>query len=219
MRDAKALSITKKALEYLLETLMPTDPRIRRIEAEGAKAFREWPVVGEDGGVFHLASYKHPLAKAALIEIKSTPNRRVAFVLGALLYEALRDGSREERLRAAPPLVLPIPITAKKKRERGWNQCELMLEGFRRADAEGLFEARKDVLVKSRENEDQVGMSRAQRFENLKDCFAVRDPEAVRGRAVVVFDDIVTTGATFGDARRALEAAGAKKVICIAIAH
>lgn len=206
-------------LDFLLETLMPARPFVRRVEVEGEKAFRQWPVVGEDKGVFHLASYKNPFARAALIEIKTTPNKKIASVMGKMLFDALVEGSRERKQGTPRPLVLPIPITAKKKRERGWNQCELVLEGFRRADAEGRFEARKDILVKSRENADQVGMSRVQRFENLKDCFSVARPAEVRGRTVIVFDDIVTTGATFGDARRALEAAGAAKVICIAIAH
>jgi predicted amidophosphoribosyltransferase len=62
-------------------------------------------------------------------------------------------------------------------------------------------------------------MTRVQRFENLKNCFAVPHPELVKDRTVIVFDDILTTGATFKDARRALEQAGANKIICVAIAH
>ncbi|HEU0080690.1 MAG TPA: phosphoribosyltransferase family protein [Candidatus Paceibacterota bacterium] len=213
------MDLFRNIFDFVLETLMPAHPLVRRVEKLGVQAFRPWPVVGEYQGFFYLASYKHPAAQAAILDIKSYGNRRMAAIVGRMLGEALADGS----VAKPPPLplVLPIPITSRKRRERGWNQCELILEGLARTDSGVRFEARKDILVKTRENVDSVGLSKAQRRENLRNCFAVRPQAAaeVAGRSVIVIDDVLTTGATFAEARRALLAAGARKVLCVAIAH
>lgn len=214
------ITILSRAADFALETLIPKDPDIRQVERFGTLLIWPQPVIGEHTECFYLSRYQNPFVQAALIEIKTRPNKKVATIIGKMLFEAV---TRARRTSSVPPLVLPIPITAKKKRERGWNQCELILDGFLKATARAgqssSFEARKDILIKSRENADQVGMSRTQRFENLKDCFSVTDSALVAGRSVIVFDDILTTGATFGDARRALAEAGAAKIICVAIAH
>lgn len=174
-------------------------------------------------GVISLCSYKTRVVRAALVEIKDRPNKKLAGLLGELLYEALAKEA------AADPggkiLLIPVPMSRKKRRERGWNQCELMLEGFRaaagRAD-DNRFEICFDLLAKIRENEDQVGKSRSERFKNLKNCFGVQDSAAIaalRGKDIIIFDDICTTGATLAEARRAVQAAQPKSVTCVSIAR
>ena len=56
-------------------------------------------------------------------------------------------------------------------------------------------------------------------MKNLSDSMKILNPSAVLDRFVVLIDDVTTTGATFAEARCALKAAGAKKIICIAVAH
>ena len=60
---------------------------------------------------------------------------------------------------------------------------------------------------------------RKRRLNNLKDCFFIKNPGLVKGRNIIIFDDVVTTGATIKEARKTLKSAGAKKVIAFTLAH
>jgi ComF family protein len=207
---------------FLLDTVVPQDPDIRAIERMSAEEFmfqtrsadQPIPTIGNE--TISLFSYKQKLVRKALVEIKDYPNRNIAYMFGKILHSEL---TVRLPVRAFPYLILPIPITRKKRCDRGWNQCELILRGLKRIDRGKSFDVRTDVLKKIRETEDQVGKSRSERFENVKNSFSVEYADAVRDRHVIIFDDILTTGATLTDASRALTEAGAAKIIRISIAR
>lgn len=224
MRTALIFQTTiRKAISFILETIAPKDPEIKAIEDAGferfdAKAARSRSSdLGND--VICLYAYKDPLVKKAVLEVKSYGNKTVASLLGKAVYETLiqeiLERARFEDFRH--PLLAPIPMTAKNIRERGWNQCLLIARALKEHDVFNAFELSPDALSKTRATDDQVGKGRRKRFINLKDCFEAS--ERVRGRNVIVLDDICTTGATFAEATRALKAAGARKTICVALAH
>lgn len=108
--------------------------------------------------------------------------------------------------------LIPIPSSHQKVRERGFdsvaNLC-LSLANRRRSitlEDANLF-LRKQVV-------DQVGLSAAQRHENLEGAFGVR--KALQGTVVIV-DDVVTTGATLNSAAKALKFAGAQRIFALAL--
>ncbi len=224
MRE-KTLEALKIAFEFLLDTIAPPDPEVRKIENLSPETFIEEAMKGEkleeSPGVLHLLPYRSAVVKTAIIEIKTHENRKIARLLGLLLYDFLSSELADLEMfeNFGRSMVLPIPITGKKRRGRGWNQCELLADAMKKLNRTGEFEIRKDILVKIRENEDQVGKGRAERFKNLENCFLVRHPELVRDRNIIIFDDIVTTGATLSEAKRTLLSAGARKVIAVALAH
>ena len=65
----------------------------------------------------------------------------------------------------------------------------------------------------------QAGLDEDARRANVKGTFAVRRPGRVRGRTVLVVDDVMTTGATLSECARALKASGAARVWCLAVAR
>ena len=71
------------------------------------------------------------------------------------------------------------------------------------------------MLLKSRETRQQKEMSKSERFENVRGAYRVHERAKCRGKTVVVFDDILTTGATGDECARILLAAGAKRVIIV----
>jgi ComF family protein len=217
--------LLSKAIEYAFDTVAPPDPFIRRIEnmspAEFVEHTQRIDRAAEIEGITSFFSYKDPLVKAAIIEVKSYGNRKISRLLGSVVWDSLVEDLSELEVfkNFSSPLLIPIPMTKKSKRKRGWNQCKLIAREISAKAGSLSPNLRLDILVKSKETDDQVGKSRSERFTNLKGCFSVACPEALRGRNVIIFDDIATTGATLHEARRTLLKAGAKRAFCIAIAH
>ena len=108
-----------------------------------------------------------------------------------------------------------IPISPLRRLRRGYDQVELLC----RAVAGELGMEVVPTLKKIRNNRPQSGITGfAQRRANVLGVYRVTDPEAVRGKRVLLLDDIITTGATASEAARVLLTAGAANVTCAAVA-
>jgi len=121
------------------------------------------------------------------------------------LIESLDD----PRLRGRRfDVVVPVPLHPARKRERGFNQAEL-LAGILCARA-GL--AMREPLERIRYTTTQTAHDRAERMENLRDAFRLRKKADVRGLRVLLIDDVLTTGSTLSECARVLKRAGAISV-------
>lgn len=112
------------------------------------------------------------------------------------------------------PVLVPVPLSARRMRERGFNQAELLA----REAASLLGMPVLPVLRKIRETPPQVGLSRRERQVNLTGAFTVPDAEAVRKQVVLLVDDVLTTGATAAACACALRDAGASAVYVAVVA-
>lgn len=136
----------------------------------------------------------------------------IAGPLGVLLAGTI---ARREDL---PPslTVVAVPLHASKQRERGFNQTALLAEATvrslrrRRRDLE--LQLALEAMGRQRATENQSGLTPRQRRRNLRGAFFVRQPEKIAGRAVLLLDDIYTTGATARECTRTLLGAGAISV-------
>lgn len=143
----------------------------------------------------------------------------IAVPLGALLaghVAALED-------LPANMLVVPVPLYSGKRRERGFNQSELLARAVFRAMPRlrpgWTGEMAPSALHRRRETRSQAELSIAQRRRNLRGVFSVPKPERVRGRDVLLIDDIYTTGATARACSQALIKAGAASVRVATVAR
>jgi ComF family protein len=173
-----------------------------------------------------LFDYSHPLVKKIVWELKYGGNTIIADRLGEILYDhiclELEDLALFESAnwRMSKPLLLPIPISGKRRFERGWNQSELLCEKIMKHDNQRNFRYLPKALAKVLHTESQTKTrSKDERLENLANSMKVLNAQSVRGEYVVVVDDVTTTGSTFSEARRALKTAGVKKILCVAVAH
>jgi ComF family protein len=167
-------------------------PRFRRAVAYGAYE-------GELRDLVHLLKYDGI--------------RPAARVLGLYLNQAL-----VQRALAAPSLVIPVPLAAGKQRARGFNQAEEIARAFIRERSESGILLDTISLVRTRDTVSQTGLTREQRKANLRGAFAVRG-DRLQGRAVLLVDDVMTTGATAGECARVLLRAGAKEVYVATVAR
>ena len=176
----------------------------------------------KDKHTIALFDYSHPLVKELVWELKYRGNNKIAHKLGVILYDVLENEIEELNLseRWVRPILIPVPISDKRRFERGWNQAELLSEQVMASDDKKMFRYRPRQLAKLRHTDSQTQTSsRNERLKNLKNSMKVLNPESVAGECVIVIDDVTTTGSTFAEARRALREAGARKILCVAIAH
>jgi ComF family protein len=220
-----------RAAQYALDTVAPPDPLIREIENMTPAEFERrvsGPISRRPDGTTAFFPYRSETMRTALVELKDFRNGKIERLIGMLMRDRLiemlngpegfsRKGGAT-RARPETHLLVPVPMTKKALRKRGWNQCELIAREISKADGEKRMETRTDVLRKTRDTGDQVGKTREERLASLESCMKVENDIEVRGRNVIVIEDIVTTGATLGEAKRALLQAGARAVICVAVA-
>ena len=114
---------------------------------------------------------------------------------------------------ADPDWVVPVPLHPRRMRARGFDQALVLARQVGRARR---LRVRARALVRVRDTPSQTGLSRTARRRNVRGAF--RAARAVPGRIWLV-DDVVTTGATLGEAARALRRAGAKEVIGLCAAR
>lgn len=113
-----------------------------------------------------------------------------------------------------PPVVVPIPLHWQRQRTRGFNQAGEIARVVARATGWPL---RPDVLRRPRPTREQSGLTAQARRRNLRRAFSVAG--VVEGRAILLVDDVITTGATVEGAAAALAAAGAGAIEAWAVAR
>lgn len=132
-------------------------------------------------------------------------------------YGALVAQCVASHLAGQYDLIAWAPLSPKRKRERGYDQAFLLA----RAAARHLGEADPvPVLRKIRHTAAQSGLSEAgDRRANIAGAYEAADPALIRGKRILLVDDVVTTGSTFAACASALRAAGASGVVCAALAR
>jgi ComF family protein len=143
--------------------------------------------------------------------------RPAANVLGRMLAEAI--ATLEPEFRADPLAVIPVPLHRTKLRQRGFNQAELIARAALKLSEPGGCLRLCTALERKRETASQIGLTSHQRRENLRGAFGISQPELVKGREVLVVDDVYTTGATVSECARVLRRAGATKVWVATVAR
>jgi ComF family protein len=145
--------------------------------------------------------------------------RPAAVVLGRMLAEAV--SGLGPVWTKHPVVVVPVPLHARKLRQRGFNQSELIAHHATklREGGDGKLVLHSRVLERQRETQSQIGLTRHQRRENLRGSFAVVKPEEIAGREILLVDDVFTTGTTVSECTRVLRRAGASKVFVATVAR
>jgi len=123
-----------------------------------------------------------------------------------------------ERLPPLGPvdLIMPVPLHPRRLREREFNQSLLLADRLSQSTKIPLSFTN---LVRVRPSPPQTSLSRKDRRRNLRGAFAVRDRAAVKGKRVLLIDDVFTTGATVNESAKALRKAGSGDVYALTLAR
>jgi len=136
--------------------------------------------------------------------------------LGGLLGDFLRQGLRDARLKNSSfDAVVPVPLHPLRRREREFNQAEILGRELASGQKLGFC----DALERIRYTVTQTHFDRRRRMRNLRDAFGLRQNATVRGKNLLLVDDVLTTGSTLDECARVLLAAGARSIHALTIAR
>lgn len=113
-------------------------------------------------------------------------------------------------------IIIPVPISKKRKQQRGYNQSELIAKKI--AQNMNGIEYYDQVLYKIRETIPQSKLDKKKRAQNLLDAYIVKNSELIKNKKVILLDDIYTTGSTVNECSRVLIGAGAKEIGVLTLA-
>lgn len=167
-------------------------------------------------------SYKNPSVRKSIWQLKYKNNQDIARIYGQLLYDNLVEELAEQYLfgKRTSILLIPIPLSPSRLRERGFNQAELIARHIVACDTTHTLVCATHILLKKDSDIHQARTKgRRERLANIIDSFFIRKPDAIRGQTIILIDDVVTTGATLKEARKVLRQAGAKHITALTIAH
>ena len=151
------------------------------------------------------------LSRDLVHALKYRDRHEAASVMARLMTRAGRD------LFAERPFIVPVPLHRWRLWRRRYNQSGLLARAI--AEQTGLT-FRPELLNRIKPTRSQTGLDHRARAKNLRGAIKVPDDALmdVKGRAVLIVDDVITTGATAGQCARALKAAGAERVDVLAFA-
>lgn len=170
--------------------------------------------------IFAASDYGDETVKKAIWMLKYRGINGMADPLAELMFRRIWP-----KIDKTDWLIVPIPISPKSLKKRGFNQSELIAQEFAKKIQTSDVDAKNigcltDALYKIKETPSQVSIkNREQRLNNLKDAFAVKNSHLIAGRNILLIDDVSTTGATIREACRVLRESGAKKIIGLVVAR
>lgn len=153
-----------------------------------------------------VAAYRsRGVVRKLIHDFKYNKQLHLRHVVAGWLVETLDDPRLQGRRF---DLVIAVPLHPARKRERGFNQAELLADAL---SARAKLPAR-NALERIRYTTTQTAFDRSERMENLHNAFRLRKNADVRGSRVLLIDDVLTTGSTLSECARVLKAAGAISV-------
>ncbi len=148
----------------------------------------------------------------AVLRIKSGSGEGLAEILGRVLWERVSERLTTTRF----DIVVPVPLHWRRRLARGYNQSAALGKEL----AVGLgVEFAPNLLMRVRHTPQQIQPSAAARKENVRGAFRIKRHASLADRAVLLVDDVLTTGSTAGEAARTLREAGARQVIVAVLAR
>lgn len=216
----------KKYFNFLLEILFPTRclgcHKRSEVICENCVDNLRLAERPTEEKILALYDYRDPLVKKAIWKLKYYHHPHLGQKLGELLYQSFLEEIELLQIfsQGSTILVIPVPISYDKRKTRGYNQSEIIARNFCNSSNTKLFELKKDIIYKKANTIPQARIeNRVKRLQNIKGAFLIKNKDEVKGKTIIVIDDVTTTGGTLTEMLKLLKKSGAKKVVGFAVAH
>ncbi|MBP7710641.1 MAG: ComF family protein [Rickettsiales bacterium] len=173
-----------------------------------AKCLTKKPSFDKSVAIFR---YNHVIRKI-ISSLKYRDQTFVAKKFARLLFDKAKNEI------AACDLIIPVPLHVKRLRKRKFNQAILLAKNLLKFAPKKTFYP--DFLIRTKHTKPQVELKKKDRENNLKNVFEVNEKyrETVRGKKIILIDDVTTTGATLENCAKVLKKCGAKEVVVLVVA-
>lgn len=129
--------------------------------------------------------------------LKYNNNPEIGEIIGQWYGDILYSNGFENQF----DLIVPVPLHPKKLKTRGYNQSAAFGKGL----AKGLkIEQEENGLIRQKNTDTQTKKTKMERFQNVSDIFEVLDKDIIKGKKILLVDDVITTGATIGECLKVL---------------
>jgi competence protein ComFC len=163
-----------------------------------------------------VSSYQNPVLKEIIHRFKYNKIKELYLPLSSLVIKFLEQSHFFQQLPENDVLLIPLPLHAKKLKQRGFNQSELIAKQI----ADYFHLSLGDNLIRIRNNPPQANIqNRSLRKTNVKNIFQIQNPQVIKDKVIILIDDVYTTGATLEEAALTLQKAKVKEVIGLVIAQ
>lgn len=197
-----------------------------------------FPAIFQKDAVFSAADYNDLVLKQAIWRLKYHSAKVFAPSMAALLYQRIlseescslcplaKDAKKsllEKQIKPQEWILIPIPLSNQRRRQRGFNQSELIANHLAKMLKEKFpklsITVATNVLCKKFHTDTQVSVkNKKYRAKNLAGSSALQNAEMIKNKNVAIIDDVTTTGATIAEAIKTLRLASPKKIIALAVA-
>ena len=180
-----------------------------RIKHEFDRKFRNDKVISDFFSLFVFEKDKELQHGIHVLKYKS--RFKVGVLLGKLLGKEIQELNQIWKIN----LIIPIPLHHLKKAERGYNQSYYIAKGVSKISNCKL---KQNVVRRVKYTETQTTMTLIERKENISKAFKVRRINVVKGKNILLIDDVITTGATITECGKILLESGANKIYAASVA-
>ncbi len=162
----------------------------------------------------YLKFRKTGIVQHLLHQLKYNNQPEVGIRIGKIFGKELNDLSRAREF----DLIVPVPLHPARLRNRGYNQSAKFAEGL--SESLGI-PFRDGISIRLQNSKTQTKKTKTERWENVKQVFDIKNTEAVKGKRILLVDDVITTGATLEACGQQLLMAGCSElsIACIAEAQ
>ena len=132
---------------------------------------------------------KESLIQHLVHQLKYKSNQAIGIYLGELMGKSMKESNRFNHIDG----LIPLPLYPDKEKKRGYNQAAVICNGMSAIMSVPVL---NDVLKRQRYTETQTKKHRTERWENVADSFVLNNKHQLKGKKLLLVDDVVTTGAT-----------------------
>jgi len=142
----------------------------------------------KNGGAGYFFT-KDSLLETLIYELKYKGNKDIGFYLGQLLAKFLTNNNAFDDI----DMLVPLPLNPRRQKKRGYNQATALCNGIASVWKRPVVE---NAVIRKVNTETQTHRGRITRWENMDGVFAIAEPSLIRGKHILLVDDVITTGAS-----------------------
>jgi len=218
-----------KIIDFFFDSLFPINHADRLLlSMSEEKAYLDLPKAPETP--YHLIksifAYKNSLVTSLIWNIKYKKSTKALEIGGYALYRYI---CKNWYLHLYKIVLLPIPISHRRRNERGYNQCELLLDQVKKLDATQNLTFSYNLIKRKIHKDRQTLKNRSKRLSDAKNIFEIDFAELEKLQdstkevdqqvKIIIVDDVVTTGSTMREAVELIRSVGFKDVSGVSLAH